>query len=193
MAFLFYIRAEFIIIQIPIIMDALRYPIGKFSFDESAPEEMTEKWIEDISLLPQRLGRLVYPLSETQLHTAYREGGWTVLQVVHHLADSHANAYIRLKLALTEDNPTIKSYDQDKWAALPDYEKCIMDTSMEFMYGLHKRWAGVLYFLKPQQLERTFQHPESGTWTVRKHIAQYAWHGNHHLAQIQSLIERKNW
>jgi hypothetical protein len=115
-----------------------------------------------------------------------------VLQVVHHLADSHVNGYIRLKLALTEDNPTIKPFDQDKWAELADYN-IKMDDSMELIYGLHKRWGRVLHSITPKQMERTFQHPESGTWTIRKLIAQYSWHSNHHLAHIKNLKEQKNW
>ncbi|HEX6983064.1 MAG TPA: putative metal-dependent hydrolase [Balneolaceae bacterium] len=173
-------------------MDKLKYPIGQFSYDESAPPSMTKQWIKEITLLPRRLSDLVYPLNKEQLNTPYREGGWTILQVIHHLADSHMNAYIRMKLALTEDNPTIKPYDQDKWAELADY-KIKMDDSMELIYGLHKRWARVLHSLKPEQIERTFEHPESGTWTIRKLIAQYAWHSNHHLAHIRTLKEQKNW
>lgn len=170
----------------------LKYPIGLFSYDPSTAEDLTDRWIKDIASLPRRLYDLIYPLSKEQLNTPYREGGWTVLQVVHHLADSHMNAYIRLKLALTEDNPVIKPYDQDKWAELADY-KIKVDDSMELIYGLHKRWARLLHSLTSRQLERTFQHPESGTWTVRKLIAQYAWHSNHHLAHIRTLKERKNW
>lgn len=173
-------------------MEELKYPIGKFTYDESSPKEMTSRWIKDIASLPRRLSDLVYTMSKKQLNTPYRENGWTVLQVIHHLGDSHMNAYIRLKLALTEDNPTIKPYDQDKWAGLPDYDMK-MDDSMELIYGLHKRWARILHSLTSQQLERTFQHPESGTWTVRKLIAQYAWHSNHHLAHIRTLKERNNW
>lgn len=173
-------------------MEKLKYPIGKFYFDESASKEMTDRWVKDIASLPRRLYDLVYPLTKEHLNTPYRKGGWTVLQVIHHLADSHINGYVRLKLALTEENPVIQTYDQEKWAKLADY-KIKMDDSMELIYGLHKRWARVLYSITPQQLERTFQHPKSGTWTVRKLIALYAWHSNHHLAHIRTLKERKNW
>lgn len=173
-------------------MNNPKYPIGQFSYDTVSAENETGQWINDITTLPRRLSDLVYPLSKAQLNTPYREGGWTVLQLIHHLADSHLNAYIRLKLALTEDNPVIKTYDQDKWAELEDYSNK-MDDSMQLIYGLHKRWGRLLHSLTSSQLERTFQHPESGTWTVRKLIAHYAWHSNHHLAHIQTLKEQKNW
>ncbi|HET6527266.1 MAG TPA: putative metal-dependent hydrolase [Balneolaceae bacterium] len=173
-------------------IEQLKYPIGKFSYDESSAQKMTNQWIKDIAYLPRRLSDLVYPLTKEQLNTPYRKGSWTVLQLIHHLADSHINGYVRMKVALTEDNPAIKTYDQDEWAKLPDY-KTKMDDSMELIYGLHKRWARILHTLKPDQLERTFQHPESGTWTVRKLIALYAWHSNHHLAHIRTLKEQKNW
>lgn len=169
-----------------------KYPIGRFTFDPSSAEAETPQWIKDITSLPRRLSDLVYPLSKEQLNTPYKEGGWTILQLIHHLADSHMNAFIRLKLALTEDNPVIKTYDQDKWAELADY-KLKMDDSMQLIYGLHKRWGRLLHSLTSRQLEQTFQHPESGTWTVRKLIAGYAWHSNHHLAHIRTLKEQKKW
>lgn len=173
-------------------MKNLQYPIGKFTYDESASDKMTKEWIKEITSLPRRLSDLVYPLSREQLNTPYRDGGWTILQVVHHLGDSHMNGYLRTKLALTEENPVMQLYDQTKWAELEDY-KLKMDDSIQLIYGLHKRWARVLHAIKPDQMKRTLQHPKSGTWTIRKLIALYAWHSNHHLAHIQHLKEQKNW
>lgn len=169
-----------------------KYPIGPFSYDPSLTDEKITQWINDITTLPRRLSDLVYPLSRQQLNTVYRKDGWTVLQLIHHIADSHMVAFIRLKLSLTEDNPVIKTHDQDKWAELADYTTK-MDDSMQLIYGLHKRWGRLLHSLSSAQLERTFQHPQSGTWTVHKLIAYYAWHSNHHLAHIQTLKEQKNW
>jgi hypothetical protein len=173
-------------------MDNLSYPIGVFSYDESASNEALRQWICDIELLPERLRKEVQSLSFGQLDTPYRPDGWTIRQVVHHLADSHCNAWIRLKLALTEEQPTICTYQQDSWAQLHDSELPV-DASLDMLTGIHKRWATLLGSLNDTQLERTFYHPESGVWTIRKHTAQYAWHSNHHLGHIQTLKKRNDW
>ncbi|MDE2927376.1 MAG: bacillithiol transferase BstA [Acidobacteriota bacterium] len=170
----------------------LRYPIGKFSL----PGEMTPgriaAWIDDISALPRDLRRTVSPLTDGQLDTPYRPGGWTVRQVVHHLADSHMNSYIRFKLALTEERPVIKAYDEKSWAELPDSREPIA-SSLDLLSALHRRWADLLRGLSRAQLQREFVHPESGASRLEVMVAAYSWHGRHHLAHIQRLLEREGW
>jgi len=136
---------------------------------------------------------VVKNLNDKQLDTPYREGGWTVRQVVHHIGDSHLNSYVRLKLALTEEQPTIKPYEQQLWAELADYKLFPVQDSLKFIELLHRRWVILLKSMDNDQLERTFLHPESGVIVLKKNIGVYAWHGRHHLAQIKALIERKGW
>lgn len=168
------------------------YPIGKFQFEGQMTKSIIENWIHDIEKLPGLLREAVIDLNDAQLDTPYRPGGWTVRQVVHHVADSHLNAYGRFKLALTEDKPIIKPYDQEKWAELPD-SKLPVTISLSLLDALHMRWVELLSTLTPSDIEKTFIHPESGEVSVGKNIGIYAWHGRHHLAHITSLRSSKGW
>lgn len=169
-----------------------RYPIGKFKLDGEVTTSLIEGWIKEIEELPSLLSDTVKNLTQEQLDTPYRSGGWTVRQVVHHVADSHMNAYVRFKLALTEDNPTIKPYEEAKWAELPDYQLPV-EVSLTLIETMHARWVKFLKRLSPEDLKRTFIHPESGTVSVGENIGIYAWHGKHHFAHITSLLTRKGW
>jgi len=171
----------------------LRYPIGPFKFDGQPSETQLKQFISDIEQTPSRLRAAVSGLSEQQLDTPYRPGGWTVRQVVHHLPESHMNAYVRMKMALTEDNPTIKPYDEARWAETPEVVRTPIEVSLTMLDALHQRWVTLLRALGPVDLGRTFYHPESGSWTIGKYVAPYAWHGRHHVAHITSLRERMGW
>jgi uncharacterized damage-inducible protein DinB len=173
----------------------LRYPIGPFGGHEGTftPERRTAL-IAEIADLPGQLRAAVTGLSEAQFNTPYRPGGWTVRQVVHHVPDSHLNAYVRCKLALTEDNPTIKPYDEARWAELPDTRETQIGVSLVLLEATHRRWVILLRSLQDGQWFRTFVHPEypeprSMDWL----LAMYAWHGKHHTAQITSLRQREGW
>lgn len=170
--------------------DGLRYPIGRFVEDPQPTPEKHERWIDDIAALPGEVRTLVAGLADRQLDTPYRPGGWTVRQVVHHLADSHLNAYLRTKLALTEEVPTIKPYDQVAWAALPDTRAAPPEASLDLLQGLHTRWVAVLRTLDETTLQRKLHHPEDGMLTVSRLIQSYAWHGRHHRAHIANLRSR---
>jgi hypothetical protein len=172
-------------------MDA-RYPIGKFSLESDITGELINKWIEEIESTPHFLKEAVKGLSNTQLDTPYRPGGWTVRQVVHHLSDSHLNSYVRLKLALTENNPVIKPYDEGRWAELPDHNLPV-EISLQLIEAVHEKWVYLLRALKPNELEKTFIHPESGEISIAKNIALYAWHGQHHTAHINCLRNQMGW
>lgn len=168
----------------------LRYPIGKFIRPAVYTHELVNEWVTDIAALPQNLKRVVEPLTNAQLDTPYREGGWTVRQVVHHYADSHMNAFIRLKLALTEDKPTIKPYAEALWAELPD-GKMSIDSSLKILEGLHERWTTLLNSLSDADLQKVFIHPESKReFKLQEFIGMYSWHSRHHVAQIVALGER---
>lgn len=169
-----------------------RYPIGKFQFTGEITQSVSNDWITEIEISPRLLKDAVKELTDEQLDTPYRTGGWTVRQVVHHLADSHLNAYIRLKLALTEEKPLVKTYDETQWAELKDYQLPI-EFSLSILEGLHHRWVHLLRTLTPSDLEKTFIHPELGEVSVGKNIGLYAWHGKHHLAHITSLNNRMGW
>jgi uncharacterized damage-inducible protein DinB len=175
-------------------MNDPRYPIGRFSADLSSTPETRARHIDAIAGLPSRLRQAVSQLSPEQLNTPYREGGWTVRQVVHHVPDSHLNAYIRCKLVLTEETPTIKPYDEDAWARLKDSELTPTEVSLNLLQAVHARWVTLLGSLRADDFQRCFIHPEAGgardlDWLV----ALYDWHGNHHLAHITSLKERMRW
>ena len=171
---------------------SLRYPTGEFTKQSSySPVEVVSN-ITEIRELPSRLQEFVGKLNDSQLDTQYRDGGWTVRQVVHHLGDSHMNAFIRHRLALTENHPTIRAYDEAAWAELAD-AKLPVSTSLGLLTNLHERWYTMLESLSTDQLERTFMHPESGNWTLAQSIALYAWHGKHHLAHITELAKRMGW
>ncbi len=173
-------------------MPDLRYPIGKFSLEGEVTRDRVAAWTDHIAALPGDLRRTVSPLTDGQLDAPYRPGGWTVRQVVHHLADSHMNSYIRFKLALTEDRPVIKAYDEKSWAEVPDCREPIA-SSLDLLAALHRRWVDLLRSLKWTQLQREFVHPESGAARLSFTVGIYAWHGRHHLAHIQRLLEREGW
>lgn len=174
-------------------MEKLKYPIGRFAFPTGISADDISLWISQIADLPENLGNLVSSLSVAQLDTPYRPHGWTVRQLVNHIGDSHLNSLIRFKLALTEDKPTIKPYDQDAWATLKDFDNYTTQSSLEFINQLHKRFVCLLRSLSPEQLEREFVHPEMGTVKLKQNIALYAWHGKHHCAHISELIKRSGW
>jgi hypothetical protein len=170
----------------------LRYPIGRFSPAGPVTRDRVDAWIADVAALPAGLRRTVSPLTDGQLDTPYRPGGWTVRQVVHHLPDSHMNSLVRFKWALTEDRPLIKAYDEKGWAGLPDARSPIAG-SLDLLDALHRRWVDLLGSLTWPQLRREFVHPESGAATLAVTVGSYAWHGRHHLAHIERLIEREGW
>jgi hypothetical protein len=169
-----------------------RYPIGKFEWSEPNTNADRKKYIQQIEEAPAKLRAAVKGLNDMQLDTPYREGGWTVRQVVHHLPDSHMNAYVRFKLALTEERPTIKPYDQARWAELPD-SKLPVEPSLRILESLHERWVTVLRAMAPSDFARTINHPELGVVGLDRYLALYAWHGRHHVAHITSLVERNHW
>ncbi len=173
-----------------LVLEGLRYPIGRF--DAAAVISTRAEQIETLRLFPLLLRAAVYDLGDSQLDTPYREGGWGVRQLVHHIADSHANAYIRFKLALTEDNPVIKPYDEAAWAMLPDSSLPI-DPSLTITDGVHTRLVALLESLPEAEFECTFQHPERGPMTIARNLAVYDWHSRHHLAHITKLRERMGW
>jgi len=174
-------------------MTDLRYPIGKFQPPASVTDAERAVLVDQIAALPAELRSAVSTLDDTQLDTPYREGGWTVRQVVHHVPDSHVNAYTRFKLALTEDVPTIKTYEEAQWAELPEARSAPIGVSLALLEALHQRWVLLLRVLAPAQFARTFRHPELGIMTLDQQIALYAWHGRHHLAHITSLRTRMGW
>jgi len=174
-------------------MTDLRYPIGKFHFDGPPTEEQRKKFIDDIAQAPANLRAAVKGLSDPQLDTPYRPDGWTVRQVVHHVPDSHLNAYVRFKLALTEDEPTIKPYAEALWAQLPDTQATPVDVSLALLDSLHNRWVRLLSSLKPEDWKRSLRHHELGLVSLEKNLALYAWHGRHHVAHVASLRERNGW
>jgi hypothetical protein len=179
--------------------DDLRYPIGKindqaFTGKEIYSDELKNAAIKDISFLPQLIENAVLNLDEPQLDTPYRPEGWTVKQLVHHVADSHMNAYMRFKLGLTEDNPTIKPYDEKAWANLIDSKNIPVNISITLLYALHTRLVELLKNVKEEEWQRTVFHPEQKTTiTLWRLLATYAWHGKHHTAHITKLRERNGW
>ena len=171
----------------------LSYPIGKFKPEGPLTFAQREHLIGEIEETPARLRAAASGLSDARLDTPYREGGWTVRQVVHHLADSHMNSYVRFRLALTESEPTIKPYDQALWAELHDARTAPVELSLALFEALHQRWVLLLKSLEAADFARTFRHPERGTMTLDQNLALYAWHGRHHVAHITSLAERMGW
>lgn len=170
-------------------MNDLRYPIGQFRFPEVVTAQHVQKWIDDVRLLPRQLAEALSGASEQSLAKSYRENGWTVTQLVHHLADSHMNSFIRFKLALTEDTPTIKPYNEEHWAMLPDSDMPVA-TSYKLLESLHERWVYLLTSLTDEQLQSAFHHPDNGFMTLEKALALYAWHGKHHLAHIHNTLAK---
>lgn len=174
-------------------MSDLRYPVGKFTYSNPPTDEQRKKLIEDIEQTPGRLRAAVQDLSPQQLDTPYREGGWTVRQVAHHVPESHMNAYIRFKLALTEDEPTIKPYAEDRWAETLDVKSTPIEVSLALLDSLHDRWVRLLRAMKPDEWKRTFRHPELGIMPLEKNLALYSWHGQHHVAHVTDLRKRLGW
>ena|SRR2546423_9285993 len=174
-------------------MADLRYPVGKFHFDGPLTEEQKQTFLGEIARTPANLRAAVKGLSDSQLDTPYRPGGWSVRQVVHHLPDSHLNSYVRFKLALTEDEPIIKPYAEDRWAELADTKSTPIEVSLTMLDSLHDRWVRLLRSLTPEEWKRTFRHPALGSMTLEKTLALYAWHGRHHVAHIAALRERIGW
>src|SRR5579871_1413576 len=170
-----------------------RFPIGKFHYDGPPNAEQKQAFLDEIAQTPAKLRAAVKGLSETQLDTPYRDGGWTVRQVVHHVPDSHLNSYVRFKLALTEDEPTIKPYEEARWAELADTKATPIEVSLTLLDSLHDRWMRLLRSLTAEEWKRTFRHPEMGPMTLEKTLALYAWHGRHHVAHITELRKRSSW
>lgn len=174
-------------------MEKLIYPIGRgVLVDEITPVNI-EEWIKNIEGVPTLLRISIKGLTDEQLDTPYREGGWTIRQIVHHLADSNINSYIRFKLAVTEDEPTIKTWEQSEWAILEDAKSLPVAVSVQLLENLHIRWVTFLRSLTPEDMKRIFVHPEGGKLTVAENIWNYSWHSLHHIAQISSTRERNGW
>jgi DinB superfamily len=174
-------------------MEHLQYPIGKFQYAGRSTVQQRQQFIDNIARTPEQLRAAVAGLDEQQLNTPYRPGGWTVRQVAHHLPDSHVNSYMRFRLALTEEEPTIRPYFEDRWAQLEDARNAPIEYSLDLLESLHRRWIYLLRSLGESDFERTFRHPELGLLTLDKNTALYSWHGQHHVAQITSLRQRNNW
>lgn len=175
-------------------LDLLRYPIGKFQKPESFDNAAVSKWITTIEQLPGQLKATLSSFTDEQLDTPYRPGGWTVRQLVHHIADSHLNSYIRFKWTLTEDSPTIKAYNEKKWAELPEAKSAPIDISLHLLEALHVRWVLMLKNLSESDLNLYFVHPQTGNeLTLATTLALYAWHSEHHLKHITNLKERMRW
>ena len=171
----------------------LRYPVGKYVKCESLTPEQRAEVIAEIAATPKSLRDAVAGLSREQIDTPYRPGGWTVRQVVHHLPDSHMNSYVRLKLALTENGPTIKPYEEQLWAELADSRDTPVEVSLTLLEALHQRWVILLRSMKAEDFSRTLRHPVLGPMPVDNLVNIYAWHGRHHVAHITALREREGW
>ena len=175
-------------------LEQIIYPIGRFEAPEQYQPELQEAWISAIEALPSWLDHCIENLDAAQLETPYRQGGWNTNQIIHHLADSHMNAYVRFKLALTEDSPVIKPYDEGKWALLPDVDAVPVNVSITLLHALHRRWGTLLRNFSHEDWERTYFHPEQERYVPLWEVADlYAWHGRHHMEQILSLRERMGW
>lgn len=171
----------------------LRYPIGHYQPPDAIDAETRTSWISELQRLPSRLSAVVSGLNDSQLDTPYRPGGWTVRQLVHHLADSHLNSYTRFRLALTEDSPTIKPYDEKRWAELCDAKQAPIQPSLMLLEGLHERWVRLLSSLSEADFARTFKHPDLGEIRLDWTVGLYAWHSRHHVAHIAALKARERW
>lgn len=171
----------------------LRYPIGRFRPPATISQAERTAWIKELTSLPAKLREAIADLDHAQLETAYREGGWTLRQVVHHLPYSHLNSYTRFRLALTEENPPIKAYREADWAELSDAKAAPVELSLKLLEGLHERWVILLRSMSDAQFGRTFQHSELGQVKLDQALGLYAWHGRHHVAQIAALRRRSGW
>lgn len=174
-------------------LQQLKYPIGKLVFPEIITEENIKEYINDLRKLPHELAKAIEGLNDDQLDTQYREGGWTVRQVVHHVADSHMNGYIRVKWTLTEDNPLIKTYNQDEWVKLNDTFNTPVSVSINLLFAVHERWVNLLSALTKEEVKRKLTHPENSYERLEQLIALYAWHSKHHTAHVTSLRKRMGW
>jgi len=171
----------------------LRYPIGKFDFHQTIVPGQYAGLIADIASAPALYRDAVHGLEDTQLDTPYRPDGWTVRQTVHHVADSHMNSFIRMRLALTETEPTVRPYDEKAWAELADSKVAPVEVSLQIIQSLHTRWVMLLNSLSPGDFARTFRHPQVGLMRLDTNLALYAWHGRHHAAHITGLRQRNDW
>ena len=171
----------------------LRYPVGEFRFPQSVSGPELAVFIHQIAETPARMREAIAGLSESQLDTPYRPGGWTVRQLAHHVPDSHINSYTRFRLALTEDDPVIKPYDEKRWAELSDVATVPVEVSLALLENLHARWVPLLRSLSETDWKRSFRHPVLGPVRLEQNAALYAWHGRHHVAHITSLRERMSW
>ena len=174
-------------------MTDLRYPVGRVSFDPEVTQGKRAAWIRQIADTPSALRAALSGLTEPQLNTPYRPDGWTVRQVAHHVPESHMNAYTRFKLALTEDNPTIKPYDEAAWALTADTAQTPVEVSLTLLEALHHRWVLLLESLGEQDFARPLYHPDNGPMTLDRLLQLYAWHGRHHVAHITELRRRQGW
>jgi hypothetical protein len=173
--------------------DNLRYPIGRFAWPASVTRDERAQWLDEVAAAPAALRTAVAGLTESQLDTPYRPGGWRVRQLVHHVPDSHMQAYARFKLALTEDEPTIKPYHENRWAELPDSAGAI-EPSLTLLDNIHVRWTHLMSSMADDQWSRTFFHPEQGrALRLDVILGMYAWHGRHHVAHVMALRERESW
>lgn len=172
-------------------IDALRYPVGPFEPRTGLTAAERAGFIREISEFPKRFRAAVEDLSDTQLNTPYREGGWTVRQVVHHVPDSHLQGYVRFKLALTEDRPLIKTYDQAVWSETADARRAPIEMSLDLLDALHERWVAFLHSLSEEEFARTYRHPELGEVDLEKTLQLYAWHGRHHLGHVMIVAGKK--
>jgi len=170
-----------------------RYPVGKFTYSNPPDEAERGHMIRDIEQAPAALRAAIKGLSPQQIETPYRDGGWTVRQVVHHVPESHMNAYIRFKLGLTEDSPTIKPYEEDRWAKTGEVQSTPLETSLALLDSLHDRWVRLLRSMKAEEWKRQFNHPEMGPMPLEKKLALYSWHGRHHVAHVTELRKRMGW
>ena len=174
-------------------MSDLRFPIGQYDRQAIPSDDDVRAAIVQIAETPRQLRTTAEGLTAEQLDTPYRPGGWTVRQVIHHVPDSHLNSYCRFKLALTEDEPTIKPYHEDRWALLSDSRSTPIDVSLTLLESLHDRWVVLLRSLESTDFQKTFRHPEIGLFSLAQNACLYAWHGRHHTAHITSLRERMGW
>ena len=173
-------------------LDHLRYPVGKFVMPEQFTPEQIDHWIADIDHFPMNLKRALEGLSEQHLDVPYRDGGWSIRQIVHHLADSHMNAFLRIRMALTEDNPTVKTYNQDAWGDLVDSRTAPVEWSLLIIEGVHRRWASVLR--RVEDWNAAFFHPDlKRSFRIDQALALYQWHSRHHLAQISEIRQHAGW
>jgi len=172
----------------------LQYPIGNFHFPETVSKELLEEWVSQLEHLPSDLSALVTDFSEEQLNTVYRPGGWTVRQLIHHIADSHHHSYTRFKWALTENTPLIKVYQEKDWSQLLDAKDAPVQLSLQYLTALHAKLVYLIRSLTKEQLQKSYIHPEGNvTVTVLENIGKYAWHSKHHYTHIKRLVERKKW